>query len=130
MIPQGGSINQQIYPLSQPSRTYRLDRVSNRIIGYVDDLEAVQQAVYKIMQTERFEHFIYGTDYGSEITTLIGRSKVYIQSEVSRRIQEALLQDDRIRSVGDFSVEVSGDTALVNFTVVSTFGSFQTQKEV
>lgn len=126
MIPTGGSIDtQNIETVTQPSRTWRLDFEHGRVVGMIDGLEAVRQAVAKILQTERFEHLIYDSSYGFEGKGLIGKAPVFIQSELRRRIREALIQDDRIEDVTDFRIDITGDTVTVRFTVVSTFGSFQ-----
>ncbi|MDF2651715.1 MAG: hypothetical protein K0Q73_7520 [Paenibacillus sp.] len=130
MIPQGGATNVHLQQVQQPSKTYQLNPVTNRIVGSIDGLEAMKQAVYKILQTERFKHLVYSTDYGSELSSLVGRSSSYIRAELGRRIQEALLQDERINTVEDFKISASGDSALVEFTIVSAYGAFQTLKEV
>ena len=44
---------------TQPSLTYALDAENGRIRGKVDGLEAVKQAVYLALSTERFAHLIY-----------------------------------------------------------------------
>jgi hypothetical protein len=123
MIPIGGDI-QETEELQEPSRTYKLDLVNKRIVGTVDGLEAVKQAVYKILKTERFEYLIYDTDYGSEIGGLHGRSAGYVRSELQRRITEALLQDDRITAIEDMNISIRGDEAFVTFTVVSVYGNY------
>jgi hypothetical protein len=126
MIPTGGSINtQNTEAAAQPSRTWRLDFGRGRAVGTIDGLDAVRQAVTKILQTERFRHMIYDADYGVELANLVGRDPVFVQSELRRRITEALTQDDRIDSVTDFQIDIVGDTATVRFTVVSSFGSFR-----
>jgi len=125
MIPAGGSIDSQnIDTVELPSRTWRLDFERGRVTGMIEGLEAVRQAVFKILQTERFRYLIYDADYGVELASLVGRDPVFVQSELRRRIAEALTQDDRIDSVTDFQIDITGDTATVRFTVVSTFGSF------
>lgn len=130
MIPTGGAGNSQLQQTQQPSKTYYIDVVNNRIIGVTDGLEAVKQAVFKIMETERFEYLIYGPDYGSEYGSLVGKSSSFIRSELARRIRDALLQDDRITDIQDMKVTINGDSALVEFTVISQYGSYQTSKEV
>lgn len=114
----------------QPSLTYRIDFEKRRITGLTDGLEAVKQAVFLILQTERYEYLIYSTDYGSELRGLVGMEPAYIQSELKRRITEALTQDDRIEDVTNFQTEINGDSATVRFTVVTTFGDFPTEQEV
>lgn len=127
MIPQGGLGNnvggQQAQ--QQTSRTYRIDPLTNRIVGMVDGLDALKQAVYKILQTERFEHLIYDESYGIETQGVIGSDPSNVQSKMKRSIREALIQDDRITDVTDFSMTVTGDEALIDFTIVSNLGNFK-----
>jgi len=123
MIPTGGTITREIEVAQQPSRTWRLDLERGRVAGMCDGLEAVQQAVLKILRTERFQYLIYDSDYGSELAGLLGKDQALVQSELRRRIREALLQDDRISDVTDFEIDISGDNATIRFTVVSAFGN-------
>lgn len=125
MIPAGGEIQEPVQEIQQPSRTYRIDHAKGRVTGKVDGLEAVKQAVYKIMQTERFRHLIYSFNYGMETKRSISSNALLLQSELPRRIREALLQDDRISDVTDFRIDVAGDSATASFTVVSDFGTFE-----
>ncbi|WP_374713110.1 DUF2634 domain-containing protein [Symbiobacterium terraclitae] len=131
MIPQGGSIRDaRVVEVEQPSLTYRLDMESGTISGRVDGLEAVKQAVYKILATPRYQHLIYTPNYGHELHTLIGKDPLLVRSEAARMLREALLQDDRITAVQDVDAETSGDSILLRFTVVSRYGSFRAQQEV
>ena len=120
----------EIVEEQQPSLTFGVDFDRGRVIGMVDGLEAVKQAVFLILQTERYRHLIYSYDYGSELEGLIGRDPLFVQSELKRRIREALMQDDRIEDVTNFSIRFDGDSALVRFTVVSIFGNFEAEQEV
>src|SRR5690606_37221998 len=120
----------EIVEEQQPSLTFGVDFDRGRVIGMVDGLEAVKQAVFLILQTERYRHLIYSDDYGSELEGLIGRDPLFVQSELKRRIREALMQDDRIEDVTNFSIRFDGDSALVRFTVVSIFGNFEAEQEV
>ncbi|MGG1598026.1 DUF2634 domain-containing protein [Paenibacillus naphthalenovorans] len=131
MIPTGGQIPaQSTTTIQQPSRTWKLDFERGRVTGTINGLDAVRQAVYKALQTERFEHLIYSPNYGVELRRFLGTSQAYVQSELKRRIREALMQDDRITDVTDFQITFAGDTAHVEITVVSTFGRFEAAKEV
>lgn len=126
MIPVGGQLDDgELQEIQQPSRTYRLDLDKQRARGTIDGLDAVRQAVLKILQTERYDFLIYSTDYGTETAGVTGRSPEIIQSELGRRIREALLQDDRISDVTEMQISVSGDSAQVSFTVESDQGSFE-----
>lgn len=129
MLPETGDILKQDFTVrKQPSMTYRLR--DGRISGYVDGLEAVEQAVYCILNTERFEHLIYSWNYGREFGDLFGQSMGVLESKVKKRIREALTQDDRIESVGAFSFSREGRRLFVTFTVSSSLGSLDVRKEV
>jgi phage baseplate assembly protein W len=131
MIPAGGSIlNAPVEEQQQPSLTWKLDLENKRIIQMIDGLEAVKQAVFVILETERFQHLIYSFDFGSELQGLIGKSPLFVQSEIRRLIKEALLQDDRITDVQNITLQTQGDSVLVEFTVISVFGNFTMTKEV
>lgn len=126
MIPQGGSVqNAPVQAVQQPSLTWRLDLEQGRVVGKIDGLDAVRQAVFKILQTDRFWHDIYTFDYGHELSSLIGGNPLYVQSEVSRMISEALLQDDRISAVERVTLDMAGDSLTVQFVVVTQYGSFE-----
>lgn len=114
----------------QPSRTYRMDLNEERIAGYTDQLEAVRQMVYCILNTERYENLIYSWNYGMELKDLYGKPIPYIKSELKRRIKEALIQDDRILDVNSFDFKHRGGTLTVRFMVETDCGVFQEEKEM
>lgn len=115
----------------QTSRTYRIDFNTNRITGYIDDIEAVKQAIYKILQTDRFYYLIYSWDYGLEKENLFGQSVDVLKSELERIITEALLIDERITEIMDFKLNmVDKRTAAAEFTAVSIFGEVPISEEV
>lgn len=114
----------------KPSMTFSLDTTNNRIIGTVDDLEAIKQAVLLILDVPRFEHPIYSWNYGIESRKLIGKSMALVIPELQRYIIESLTQDDRISEVKDFKFTPSKRKLGVEFTVVSNKGSFSSGTEV
>lgn len=110
----------------QPSRTYKVDWNTGRVGGFTDGLDALRQAIYKIIQTERFTHLIYSWVYGFESRQLIGQSRGIVEVEAERYITEALTADDRISAVQDFTIEFTGKReAVARFTVVSIFGNVE-----
>lgn len=115
---------------TQPSLTYALDAENGRIRGKVDGLEAVKQAVYLALSTERFAYLIYSWNYGAELDGFIGQPKEYVLSEIKRRISDALLQDDRITAVDNFKFETKKNTVHVTFTVHSVFGETEVTTDV
>lgn len=133
MIPKGRLLGEETMQyVKQPSRTYRLRRDKDRVQGYVDGLNAIEQAIYKILSTERYEHLIYGFNYGMEWRGLIGKDPIYIKAKVKRRIEEALLQDDRILKIEEFKASLGEDTdeLVISFTAVTDRGGIDIHKEV
>ncbi|ATO52074.1 DUF2634 domain-containing protein [Brevibacillus laterosporus] len=129
MLPQGSTIDSvTLEEVEQPSKTYKLDLVNKRIVGFVDGLDAVKQAVFKILSTIRFEYLIYSHDYGFESQSM--EDEAIFRSEIQRCVREALLQDDRILDVTDFKITIEGDTSLTEFVVVSKYGDFKETKQV
>ncbi len=108
--------------------TYKLSM--DKIQGLTDNLDALRQAIYKMLNTERYEYPIYSFSYGIDLTDLIGKGRTYVQIELKRRIKECLLKDDRIQSVSNFNFVVFGDEMLCEFDVQSIYGELTIQKEV
>ena len=114
---------------TEPSKTYRLNIENNTISGICDGKEAVKQAVYKILNTERYKYVIYSRNYGSE--KLYGKQMSYVKSIIKSVITDALMADDRIKNISNFTVEKIDKTALkVDFTAESIFGGIDISEEV
>lgn len=129
MIPQSNiDVELSLDESIETSRTYRM--VGDRIQGYTDGLDALKQAIYKVLNTERYEYPIYSFNYGIELESLLGKDPIYVQIELKRRIRECLLQDDRITEVDNFRFEVAGDTIKCTFDVHSIFDNFTASREV
>ena len=131
MIPSTSTIlTDEVEVITQPSKTYKM-RTNNVINGHCDGNEAMIQAVYKILNTERYDYIIYSWDYGIELCDLFGKPVDFVCLELQRRISEALLQDDRITSVTDFEFDTKRKrTVTANFTVHTIYGDVQGEKAV
>ena len=115
----------------EPSKVWKLDTLSGHIRGTVDGIEAVQQAVYCILNTERYETLIYSWDYGVEFMDLFGKPLGYVMPELIRRVEEALEQDDRISGVSDFIFDRSKKGVVgMAFIVHTVYGEIYAEKEV
>lgn len=128
MLPEINIVNQ--IGDTMPSYTYNINRNTNHISGYIDDKDAIIQAIYLILQTERYESMIYNWYYGVEFDGLIGKNKDYVTSELQRVIREALTEDDRITEVSDFDITYTDDSALVVFLVQTNIGDITIEWEV
>lgn len=115
---------------TRPSRTYAFNIEANRIRGTTDEQEAMRQAVYLILNTERYQYPIYSWNYGIELQHLIGQPIALVLPEIERCITEALIQDDRITGVDEFDFKVSGKHVLCSFRVITIFGEITTRTEV
>lgn len=116
---------------TEPSKNYKMKIEQDLISGYVDELEAMKQVVYKILNTERYEYVIYSWNYGVELMDLIGEPTNYVCAELVRRITEALVQDDRINSVSDFDFDYSEKGQIhTSFIVHTIFGDLSSEKVV
>ncbi len=114
----------------QTSRTYCLNIEKNTISGYCDGIEAMKQAIYCILNTERFEHLIYSWNYGIESNHLIGESTTFVIPEIERIIMEALLQDTRITEVTNFQFEVNKNQVIAKFSAITAVGEINAEKVV
>lgn len=112
----------------KPTRTYRLDLDSGRIIGTVDGLEAVNQAIRKAIITARYKCLIYDSDYGGELKDMIydkASTSELIETALPELIRDALSQDTRILDVNDFEFRFSHDEAFISFRADTIFGETQ-----
>lgn len=114
----------------ESSRTYYIQQEKKRTVGQCNNLEAIKQAVWKIIHTERYESLIYSNDYGIELRDLIGEDITFVMSEIKDRISEALLQDSRMKEVNQFEITRKKDTLYVTFQVITELGDFTQGMEV
>ena len=132
MIPSTtGFLEQDFEITEQPSLTYRMDLNGTAVRGTVDAQEAVKQAVFRILNTERYQYVIYPWWYGIETIDLYGEPVTWVCPELEHRIEEALLMDERITSVSDFEFDTERKGIIhVSFTVHTIFGDLKAGKEV
>ncbi|MBS6019068.1 MAG: DUF2634 domain-containing protein [Leptotrichia wadei] len=113
----------------QPTKTYKMELYKgNYILGFVDSQKAMEQAIYKIIRTERYKYIIYSWNYGIELEDLFGMPVEYCVVELERRISEALLQDNRITAVHTFEFDTESERGTVlikKFIAETIFGKIQ-----
>lgn len=128
MIPKI-EISADVTVREQPTKTYKMELYKgNYILGFVDSQKAVEQAIYKIIHTERYKYIIYSWDYGIELEDLFGMPVEYCIVELERRISEALLQDNRITAVYSFEFDTENERGTVlikKFVAETLFGKIQ-----
>lgn len=120
-----------------PNKTYGLlevegDNGITQAKGFVDGMASIRQAIYKVLKTERDVYAIYNSDYGINLRDLIGKSKVYVSSQIEQRVREALLMDSRVKGVHNFLIsegENKGEM-YISFDVYTTEGEENISMEV
>lgn len=132
MIPQivNDGLTLDFEEVIEPSKNYNLIMDKNRCVGFVDELEAMKQAIFLMLSVERYDHIIYTWNFGAELKDLFGKPVTYVASEVKRRIREALLQDDRINEVDSFMVTTKKSKVHVQYTARTIYGDITAEKEV
>lgn len=130
MIPSNTLISAELDITNEVLTTRTYDIKYNVVGKYIDDLEALEQHISKLLNTEKYRYPIYSFNYGVEFENLIGKDIEYVRIELKRRIEEVLLEDSRIQSVEDFTFESEGDTLNCSFNVISIYGDIVVNKEV
>lgn len=109
----------------KPTRTYRLNLDSGRIIGTVDGIEAVNQAIRKAIITARYKCLIYDDDYGGELKDIVYdevSTPELIETALPELVRDALSQDTRILDVYDFEISFKNDEVFISFKADTVFG--------
>ncbi|HBF5484743.1 TPA: DUF2634 domain-containing protein, partial [Clostridioides difficile] len=107
----------------EPSKTFKLNIEKSKIDGICDDVEALKQTIFLILNTERYQHLIYSWNYGVELNDLIGEPISFVIPELERRIKEALIQDDRIENVDNFEFQNIKGKLQCRFSVHTKYGN-------
>ena len=113
-----------------PTLTFRLDEASGVVRGYCDGHEAVRQAIWLMLHTERYLHVIYSFEYGTELQDLAGNQDSFLFPEMKRRVTEALLVDDRVTGTSEFTFHRIGTRVEVRFVVHTEYGDMDMEWEV
>jgi len=123
-----------------PTRTYKhtekprnneSEVYESRIIGIIDALSAIEQAILHILRTERHREItapggtkywvgynIYPAWYGIELEDLHFNTFGFFRAVIHQRLTDALTTDDRIDSVTINAIErIDIDSARVDFIV-------------
>ena len=114
-----------------PTKTYRIDPVNKRIMGIIEDRDAVMQFIRKVLNTDKYAFEIYDWYYGNELKKLVGHSYDYVVTRIPNIFREALLVDDRITDVRDFTFsQPKIDTVVVVCYVDTVYGAIKYEQEV
>ncbi|WP_431030133.1 DUF2634 domain-containing protein [Lysinibacillus sp. LZ02] len=131
MLPQiNDGLTADFEEVIEPSKTHYINFEKNRCAGFIDEREAVKQAIFLMTSIERYDHIIYSWNNFIELKDLFGQPTAYVASEAPRRIKECLLQDDRITAVDSFVVTTGKGTVHVRYTAHTIYGPVEAEREV
>ena len=130
MIPKTSLTVNNIRTVTIPTNTYRIIIDKDRVSGETDGLEAMKQAVYLILSTERYAYPVYSWNYGVELRDLFGQPTTYVEAVLEYRIKDALMADERITDVRNFEFSSQKNTVSATFEVVTNQGNVQSTVEV
>lgn len=126
-LPTGITLGTEVTFESYPTRTWHVDQNTWRISGFTDELKAMAQAVQIALNVRRFRWQIYTPNSGHEIEAE-GYGLETARVRLTSQIRDALMQDDRIKDVTDFTFTASEPGSLIAaFTVKTIFGDLRTE---
>ncbi len=129
MVPEFDSLSGSTENSKKITKTYCLDFDSKTIIGHVDGRKAIEQAIRKILDTKRYAFEIYDWNYGSQISELIGTNMLTAQMLIEEYIEDALLTDDRIERIENFTIEKEMNKMSIKFDAVTNLGIISVETE-
>lgn len=131
MIPSNRNLIVTQIGQNEVTRTYKVDSYNKRIIGTTDGQPAIEQAILKNFDTERFAYVIYSKNYGIELEKYIGKDYDFIRSDLQRAIKECLLVDARIYSINNLQFTQEGlDYMSITMDIETEQGVLTTTLEV
>ena len=130
MIPKTSLTVNNIRTVTIPTNTYRIIIDKDRVSGETDGLDAMKQAVYLILSTERYAYPVFSWNYGVELKDLFGQPTTYVEAVLEYRIRDALMADERITDVRNFEFSSQKNTVSASFEVVTNQGNVQSTVEV
>lgn len=111
--------------LKEPAIDFETGEISNTQIVY--GLDAIAVRVYLTFLIKRGRWFIY-LDHGSHIDTFRGQDVDYARLNVMQILREALVDNIYITDVKDVNLYFEDDDITVEFTVISIYGTYETEQ--
>lgn len=110
-----------IIPIGNESYYLNIDHMtmSERLTKPID---AVAQAIFVTLSTERYASPIYPQEFGIQTRDLIGKHIDYVIPVMKKRIKNALTYDDRILNVDSFDFKEMDDALFVSFKCTTIYG--------
>jgi len=94
----------------------------------VEGIEAVKVRNWLALQIQRNRYIIYPSNFGNELKTLIGKGISYINKNIQKLLEDALLDGIYVTSLKDISVTPNEDKVTITFTIDTIYGSYTDSK--
>ena len=128
MFPESGTqIKQNIKSESSGIKSFSFDFslgdfvIQDGGLAPCDGIDAIKVWIEKILRTEKDRFKMYkDTNYGCKLEDLIVGGNYptsFIESELKREIEDALLQNTQIKSISNFTITRNTSSITVGFTV-------------
>lgn len=105
----------------QNNKGYRV--VDNRVAGYVDGVDSLEQAISFILATERFRFITMSDNVGVEFEELFGENRDLAELKLKDTITEAILSDDRVEEISFFGItRISRNTFKIELEIKNNIG--------
>ena len=104
---------------------YEIDFNTGRLTGkIITGLDAIIQWVRIVLSTDRYYYPQYSWSHGSDLSSLIGQNydQDYIESEVKRMIEDAIMVDDNILGISDLECSFVKDKLTIQFKIETIYG--------
>ena len=112
------------------NKTFGINLNENSIGGMIDELAALKQSIYLMLNIEADQYIMYPYTYGIKTLDLIGKPIYYVMAVLPSRLTETLLSDDRITDVSDFEFEIKKRSLHIKFIVHTIYGDVEAEKVV
>lgn len=100
--------------------------VIDGVFKLVTGVEAIKGWIYRIIQTERYKHEIYSWNYGSEISTIVGKTyNALNKSESERIVKECIRMNPYVTDVTIIESIFSDNKITMKFEVDTIYGKTQ-----
>ena len=106
-------------------KDYEVDFKTGKLTGrIITGLDAIKQWIKLTLGIDRYYYTQFSWNHVSELNTLIVKnvSAEYVESEVKRMLEEALLENEYINGIDDVECEIKNDVLVASFTVQTPYG--------
>lgn len=114
-------------------KEYEVDFRTGQLTGrVVEGIEAIKVWVWCCLHTQRFRYPIYSWDYGADMEQYIGQGLTaeYLETELRDEIEEALLVNEYITAIDDYTCTRTGSGAQISFRIQTTLGTLQEEYDL